>query len=172
MASGFIVTGRGDLDALLMARVSAARANVGFAVAGVDVANRYEPIGANTPIGATGFVSAGVDLASLFRGSGVVASAAVTPADFFNSNASGTFISTSSATCTVTGNAGAPVYAWSRVSGSSKITPGNSAAAVTNFLVTGLAQFESVQAVFKCTVTVDGHSFDAAGTCTVTMYRT
>ena len=67
MPSGYTVTGRGDLDGLFMARVSAARANVGYTVAGVDLAQRYEPIGSVAPIAATGFKSAGTDLASLFR---------------------------------------------------------------------------------------------------------
>lgn len=68
MASGYVIAGRGDLDALFMARVNAARANVGYQVGGVDIANRYEAIGSGTPIAATGFQSGGVDLASLFRG--------------------------------------------------------------------------------------------------------
>lgn len=70
MASGFTVSGRGDLDALFLARVNAKRADVGFQVAGVDISNRYEPIGAGTPIAATGFKSGGTDLASLFRNIG------------------------------------------------------------------------------------------------------
>jgi hypothetical protein len=68
MASGYVVAGRGDLDALFMARVSAARAGVGYYVASSDIANRYEPIGSGTPIAATKFVASnGSDLASLFR---------------------------------------------------------------------------------------------------------
>lgn len=67
MASGYTVSGRGDLDALFMARQNAARANVGYAVSGVDLANRYEPIGTASAIAATGFTSSGTDLASLFR---------------------------------------------------------------------------------------------------------
>lgn len=67
MASGFTVSGRGDLDSLFMARQSAARPNVGYTVAGVDLATRYEPIGSASPIAATGFTSGGTDLASLFR---------------------------------------------------------------------------------------------------------
>jgi hypothetical protein len=67
VASGFTVSGRGDLDSLFMARVNAKRADVGYKVAGVDISNRYEPIGNGTPIAATGYKSGGVDLASLFR---------------------------------------------------------------------------------------------------------
>jgi hypothetical protein len=70
MPSGYTVAGRGDLDALLMARVNAKRADVGYAVAGVDISNRYEPIGNGTPIAATGFKSGDVDLANLFRNIG------------------------------------------------------------------------------------------------------
>ena len=172
MASGFVVAGRGDLDALFAARVSAKRADVGFAVAGVDISNRYETIGATTPIAATGYKAAGVDLANLFKGSGSIASASVAPSDFFHSNSAASFSSPQQATCTVVGNIGAPVYAWSRVSGSTKIQAGIGNGASTPFQVTGLVQFESAQAVFKCAVTVDGNTFDAAGTCTPTMYRT
>jgi hypothetical protein len=67
MASGLLKVGV-DLDTLFAARTSAKRADVGFKVAGVDVSNRYETIGAASPIAATGFKAAGVDLASLFRG--------------------------------------------------------------------------------------------------------
>jgi len=67
MASGYNVSGRGDLDTLFMARQSAARANVGFTVAGVDLASRFEPIGSATPIAATGFRAVSADLATLFR---------------------------------------------------------------------------------------------------------
>jgi hypothetical protein len=66
MASGLKKAGV-DLDTLLMARVNAKRADVGLRVAGVDISNRYETIGGASPIAATGFKSAGVDLASLFR---------------------------------------------------------------------------------------------------------
>ena len=67
MATGYTVSGRGDLDALFKARTSAARPNVGFQVAGVDLASRYEPRGSTTAIAATGFVQSGQgDLAGLF----------------------------------------------------------------------------------------------------------
>ena len=67
MASGYTVSGRGDLDSLFMARVNAARAAVGYQVGGSDIANRYEPIGAGTPIAPTGFKTTGTDLNLLFR---------------------------------------------------------------------------------------------------------
>lgn len=68
MASGYLATGgRGDLDGLLMARVNAPRANTGLLAAGVDLAQRYEPIGAGTPIAPVGHLSQGVDVATLFR---------------------------------------------------------------------------------------------------------
>jgi len=71
MPSGYIVSGRGDLDALFALRVSAQRADVGYKVANVDLSNRYEQIGASTPIVATGFKTGGTDLASLFKGQAV-----------------------------------------------------------------------------------------------------
>lgn len=70
MASGYIVSGRGDLDSLFLARSSAKAGNVGYQVGGVDISNRYEPIGAGTPIAATGYKYANTDLANIFRGSG------------------------------------------------------------------------------------------------------
>jgi hypothetical protein len=66
VASGLLKAGV-DLDTLLMARVNAKRADVGLKVGGVDISNRFETIGAGTPIAATGFKSAGTDLANLFR---------------------------------------------------------------------------------------------------------
>jgi hypothetical protein len=67
MPSGYTVSGRGDLDALFALRVNAKRADVGYQVSGSDISNRYEPIGAGTPITATGYKTGGSDLASLFR---------------------------------------------------------------------------------------------------------
>jgi len=63
---------RADLDALFMARVNTARADVGYAYWNganwIDLAQYYEPIGAGTPIAATGYYTGSwVDLASLFR---------------------------------------------------------------------------------------------------------
>jgi hypothetical protein len=51
--SGYF-SGGTDLDALFMARVNAARAAVGYQVAGVDLAQRFEPIGGGTPRAAVG----------------------------------------------------------------------------------------------------------------------
>lgn len=76
MPSGYSVSGRGDLDSLFMKRASTARANVGYQVGGIDIADRYEKIGGTTPIAATGFKSGGTDLASLFAGVNAVALAA------------------------------------------------------------------------------------------------
>lgn len=67
MASGYTVSGRGDLDTLFMARAGAARGNVGYASAGTDLAQRFEQLGASPPIANIGILSAGTDLASLFR---------------------------------------------------------------------------------------------------------
>lgn len=72
MASGY-TSGGVDLDALFAARVGTARANVGLQVAGVDLAQRYEAIGAAAASAACGYQSGGVDLSSLFLGPGVVA---------------------------------------------------------------------------------------------------
>jgi hypothetical protein len=81
MATGFQVTGRGDLDTLFKARTSAAIANTGFqSNGGVDLAQRFEPRGSTTPIAATSFQSgahAGADLAALFMD--IAASGTVIP---------------------------------------------------------------------------------------------
>lgn len=67
MATGLLKTGV-DLDTLFMARVNAKRADVGIlSNGGVDISNRFEPIGAGTPIANVNFKSVGVDIATLFR---------------------------------------------------------------------------------------------------------
>lgn len=68
MATGYVVSGRGDLDVLFKARTSAAGSNTGFKSNGaVDLAQRFEPRGAATAIAATGFTVGGTDLASTFQ---------------------------------------------------------------------------------------------------------
>ena len=69
MATGLYRNGI-DFDSLFMARVNAKRADVGIKVAGVDISNRYEPIGSGSPITATNFKTVGTDVASLFRNIG------------------------------------------------------------------------------------------------------
>lgn len=67
MATGYIVSGRGDLDTLFKARTSTASADTGFKNSGgVDLAQLFEPRGVSTAIADTGFKSAGTDLASVF----------------------------------------------------------------------------------------------------------
>ena len=67
MATGYIVSGRGDLDALFKARTSTAGANTGFKSNGdVDLAQRFEPRGSTTAIAATGFKVGATDLAQTF----------------------------------------------------------------------------------------------------------
>jgi hypothetical protein len=68
MATGYVVTGRGDLDGLFLPRTSAAIANTGFlSNGGVDLAQRFEPRGASTAIPNTGFRAGATDLAQLFK---------------------------------------------------------------------------------------------------------
>lgn len=74
MASGYVVSGRGDLDGLFKARTSTAIANTGYQVAGVDLAQRYEPRAGSTAIANTGYKSASADLASLFKDFGATSS--------------------------------------------------------------------------------------------------
>lgn len=69
MASGYVVSGRGDLDTLFKARTSAKRADVNIKVLGIDISNRYETR-ATAPIAATGYATVGTDLAQLFENSG------------------------------------------------------------------------------------------------------
>lgn len=69
MTTGYVVTSRGDLDALFKARVSAAIANTGFlSNGGVDLAQRFEPRSVTAAIANTGFTKSGTDLAQLFMG--------------------------------------------------------------------------------------------------------
>lgn len=72
MATGFTVTGRGDLDAIFKARTSAAIANVAFRNAsGTDLSQLFEPRAGTTPVANTGFragpAHSNQDLALLFQ---------------------------------------------------------------------------------------------------------
>jgi hypothetical protein len=67
MPTGYVVSGRGDLDGLFKPRSSAAAANTNFrSNGGVDLAQRFEPRGATAAIAATGFKSGATDLAQIF----------------------------------------------------------------------------------------------------------
>lgn len=67
MATGYVVSGRGDLDVLFKARTSAAIADTGFkSNGGVDLAQRFEPRGSSTAIANTNYKAGANDLASLF----------------------------------------------------------------------------------------------------------
>jgi hypothetical protein len=72
MASGF-VTGGNDLDTIFRAIVTTPRANVGFAVQGTDIANRYEKSAGNGSPNAdqigynTGFINVATDLQYYFQ---------------------------------------------------------------------------------------------------------
>jgi len=69
MATGYLVSGRGDLDALFKPRSSAAGANTGFlSNGGADLAQRFEPRGGTAAIAATNFKAGANDLAQLFMG--------------------------------------------------------------------------------------------------------
>jgi hypothetical protein len=69
MATGYIVSGRGDLDDLFRARSSAAIANTNFrSNGGVDLAQRFEPRGSTAAIANTNFRAGANDLAQLFMG--------------------------------------------------------------------------------------------------------
>ena len=73
MTTGYIVSGRGDLDALFKPRVSTAIANTNFkSNGGVDLAQRFEPRAGSTPIANTNFVAGASDLASLFMSIGAI----------------------------------------------------------------------------------------------------
>ena len=121
MAIG-IKSGGVDLDALFATRVSAKRADVGYRAAGVDISNRFETIGASTPIANTGLKSAGVDLAQLFKGIGGVLSASVAPTSAGGSCNRSTVgnctVTTTSVTVTPAGGTPPYSYAWELVSGS------------------------------------------------------
>lgn len=77
MASGYTITGRGDLDDIFKARTGTARANTGYAVWNgtvyKDIADRYEPRGSTTKVTDTVFRTGNVDLAELFMDKSVIA---------------------------------------------------------------------------------------------------
>lgn len=113
MPSGFVVGGRGDLDALFLARASTKRADVQYRVGGVDIANRYEPIGAGTPIAATGFKTGGTDLASLFRDSGQpLLSVTLSNGTYINSTTVASVSYNSDGTVTKNAGTSGPAYTW------------------------------------------------------------
>ena len=61
-------------------------------------------------------------------------------------------ITSSNCTCTPhDGSGGAKTYSWTRVSGSTAITPNSASSSVTSFSAT-VSKGTSVDAVFKCTV--------------------
>lgn len=67
MATGYVVSGRGDLDVLFAPRTLAAGANTGFkSNGGVDLAQRFEQRGSVTAIADTGLKSGATDLAQTF----------------------------------------------------------------------------------------------------------
>jgi len=73
MTTGYVVSGRGDLDALFKPRTSAAIANTGFTSnGGVDLAQRFEPRGATAAQVDTGFKAGANDLAQLFMDTGAI----------------------------------------------------------------------------------------------------
>lgn len=67
MTTGYVVSGRGDLDVLFKARTSSPTSATGFlSNGGVDLNQRFEPRGATTAIANTNFVSGSTDLAQIF----------------------------------------------------------------------------------------------------------
>lgn len=67
MTTGIQANGT-DLDSLFLPLEGTKRADVNIdSNGGVDISNRFEPIGDGTPIANTGIQSGGVDIATLFR---------------------------------------------------------------------------------------------------------
>jgi hypothetical protein len=67
VATGYVVSGRGDLDNLFAPRTTAAGAATGFkSNGGVDLAQRFEARGSATPIANIDFKVGAVDLAQTF----------------------------------------------------------------------------------------------------------
>jgi len=93
MTTGYVISGRGDLDLLFKARTSAAIANTGFqSNGGVDLAQRFEPRGATTAISDTGFKAGANDLAALFQSIAAASNTINVPnanANAFNSGSAG-----------------------------------------------------------------------------------
>lgn len=93
MASGYTVSGRGDLDIIFKARTGAARANVGYQVGSTDLAQRYEQRGSTTPVANTGYLSSGTDLAQLFMDKNVGSATHSLTAGFTSTNSGTGFVS-------------------------------------------------------------------------------
>lgn len=66
MASGYTVTGRGDLDAIFAPPSGAHPADTGYKVAGVDIANRYRGRAGTLAAASTGYKVNGQDLSIIF----------------------------------------------------------------------------------------------------------
>jgi hypothetical protein len=96
MTTGYVVSGRGDLDVLFKARTSSPTSATGFlSNGGVDLNQRFEPRGTTTAIANTNFVSGSTDLAQIFMD---INAATVPPLP--NSNFRADAISPNNAICT------------------------------------------------------------------------
>jgi hypothetical protein len=83
MATGYVVSGAGDLDDLFQPRVSTAIANTSFlSNGGVDLAQRFEKRGDGTAIANTNFRSGATDLSALFLGLGNLADPILSSGNF------------------------------------------------------------------------------------------
>jgi hypothetical protein len=83
MATGYVVSGVGDLDDLFQPRVSTAIANTGFlSNGGVDLAQRFEKRGDGTAIANTNFRAGATDLSALFLGLGSLADPILSSGNF------------------------------------------------------------------------------------------
>jgi len=93
MTTGYVVSGRGDLDVIFKARTSAAAANVNFkSNGGVDLSQRFEPRGAAVAVSDTGFKSGANDLAQIFQNIAAASNTINVPnanANAFNSGSAG-----------------------------------------------------------------------------------
>jgi hypothetical protein len=148
MASGYTVSGRGDLDTLFKLRTGTKRPDVAFKVADVDISNRYEQIAGGSPIAATGFKAAGgVDLSTLFKNVNDVGAVAITPT-FIDVTVPGPNYTTVLITAS---QAGATTYTWTldSVAGGISINSPNSQS--TTLSTTGLTSGAHRYADLRCT---------------------
>lgn len=106
-----------NLDSIFAARLAAARPDTGLRIAGVDIAQRYEPLhGASPKVPATGIRSGGVDLNMLFD------NVAETPVNF-SGTASGEDFGSGSAGAEIGFRPNGSIYGFFTPSGSVSVSP-------------------------------------------------
>lgn len=171
MASGYSVSGT-DLDDLFEFRSTAKIADVGYAVNGVDISNRYEKLASGSSTTPTGYKTNGNDLNTLFAGIGTVGGAFT--ASLSTATANGLCLvvpctaTTNQVTCTASGGSTPYSYAWEQVSGDTSINITSASNASTTFNATSTTETVK-QGLFRCKVTDNNNDVVYSNNVTVTL---